>query len=745
MSRTILFKLLLSAALLLPAIGLEAQKPDPVAWETSVESMGEDVYLLRIEARIEAPWHIYDTGPYEGGPNPTTIVFEPNPDAELIGGITEPAPPRRVRDELFGMEIGTYASKAVFTQRVRIQKAGDITLKATVEWMACDEGSCLPPEERTLTFTIREAPAGKTAGGTGATGTERPAQAETKPAPDIRQTTEARGRANEAADGQGPSSQTKISFGDKPSPETDSPTESRTDEAAAAAAAAEPDGQESTLRSATVSAARETGEGSLWAAIVEAMLWGLAALLTPCVFPMIPMTVSFFMKGSENRARGRFRALAYGLCIVGLYTLPITIIIVITNLFGQGTVTADIFNWLATHWVPNVIFFLVFMVFAASFFGAFEITMPSRMVNRSDERADRGGLTGIFFMALTLVLVSFSCTGPIVGSVLIKSTSGEVWAPVFTMLAFSVVFALPFTLFALFPSLLNRLPKGGGWLNSVKVVLGFLELALGRKFLSVADQTYHWRILDREVYLALWIVIFSLLGFYLLGKLRFKHDSEVKTIGVARLLLSVATFSFVVYLIPGMWGAPLKGISGYLPPLETQDFVPAASPATSAVPDKDAFPKPKYSDFLKLPHGLRGFFDLDEAAQYARQVGKPLFVDYTGHGCVNCREMEAKVWSDPQVLRLLRDDFVIVALYSDDKKVLPESEWIATPDGRTLKSIGKINAYLAHKRFGINSQPYYLILGPDERPLVPGRGYNLDVQAFVDFLEEGLLNYRALK
>ena len=392
-----------------------------------------------------------------------------------------------------------------------------------------------------------------------------------------------------------------------------------------------------------------------------------------------------------------------------------------------------------------MIFFLVFMVFAASFFGAFEITMPSRLANRSDERADRGGLTGIFFMALTLVLVSFSCTGPIVGSVLIKSTSGEIWAPVFTMLAFSVVFALPFTLFALFPSLLNRLPKSGGWLNSVKVVLGFLELALGLKFLSVADQTYHWGILDREVYLALWIVIFSLLGFYLLGKLRFKHDSEVKSIGVARLLLSVVTFSFVVYLIPGMWGAPLKGISGYLPPLETQDFVPAVPSPSAAVPDKDAFPKPKHSDFLKLPHGLRGFFDLDEAAQYARQVGKPLFVDYTGHGCVNCREMEAKVWSDPQVLRLLRDNFVIVALYSDDKKVLPESEWIATPDGRTLKSIGKINAYLAHKRFGINSQPYYLILGPDEQPLVPGRGYNLDVQAFVDFLEEGLLNYRALK
>lgn len=740
MSRILPFKLLLSALLLLPAIGLEAQKPDPVAWETSVESMGEDVYLLRIEARIEAPWHIYDTGPYEGGPNPTTISFESNPDAELIGGIAEPAPPRRVRDELFGMEIGTYASKAVFTQRVRLKKTGDITLKATVEWMACDEGSCLPPEERTLTFTIRGASAGQTAGVPGA---EESARTATKPDPDVRQTSEARGNpANETADGQASSSQRETFSDGKPSPKADSPTEDRTDKAEAAASA-EPDGQESALRPAA-SSAQETG-GSLWAAIVEAMLWGLAALLTPCVFPMIPMTVSFFMKGSENRTRGRFRALAYGLCIVGLYTLPITIIIVITNLFGQGTVTADIFNWLATHWIPNVIFFLVFMVFAASFFGAFEITMPSRLVNRSDERADRGGLTGIFFMALTLVLVSFSCTGPIVGSVLIKSTSGEIWAPVFTMLAFSVVFALPFTLFALFPSLLNRLPKSGGWLNSVKVVLGFLELALGLKFLSVADQTYHWGILDREVYLALWIVIFSLLGFYLLGKLRFKHDSEVKSIGVARLLLSVVTFSFVVYLTPGMWGAPLKGISGYLPPLETQDFVPAVPSPSAAVPDKDAFPKPKHSDFLKLPHGLRGFFDLDEAAQYARQVGKPLFVDYTGHGCVNCREMEAKVWSDPQVLRLLRDNFVIVALYSDDKKVLPESEWIATPDGRTLKSIGKINAYLAHKRFGINSQPYYLILGPDERPLVPGRGYNLDVQAFVDFLEEGLLNYRALK
>ena len=480
------------------------------------------------------------------------------------------------------------------------------------------------------------------------------------------------------------------------------------------------------------------------------MLWGLAALLTPCVFPMIPMTVSFFMKGSENRTRGRFRALAYGLCIVGLYTLPITIIIVITNLFGQGTVTADIFNWLATHWIPNVIFFLVFMVFAASFFGAFEITMPSRLVNRSDERADRGGLTGIFFMALTLVLVSFSCTGPIVGSVLIKSTSGEIWAPVFTMLAFSVVFALPFTLFALFPSLLNRLPKSGGWLNSVKVVLGFLELALGLKFLSVADQTYHWGILDREVYLALWIVIFSLLGFYLLGKLRFKHDSEVKSIGVARLLLSVVTFSFVVYLIPGMWGAPLKGLSGYLPPLHTQDFVigkeaPTASGGETRMLLTVEGQKPKHSDFLHLPHGLEGFFDLKEAEAYAAKVGKPLFIDFTGHGCVNCREMEARVWADPQVLDILRNDYVIVALYSDDKKVLPEDEWVTTDTGKVLKSLGKINSYYALKTYGVNAQPYYVLQGRDGKQLVPPRGYDLNVDNFVGFLKSGVEAYNAQK
>ena len=329
--------------------------------------------------------------------------------------------------------------------------------------------------------------------------------------------------------------------------------------------------------------------------------------------------------------------------------------------------TADIFNWLATHWLPNIIFFLVFMVFAASFFGAFEITMPSWMVNKTDSKADTKGIGGIFFLALTLVLVSFSCTGPIVGSVLIKSTSGEFWTPIITMLAFSVAFALPFTLFALFPSVLKKLPKSGGWLNSVKVVIGFIEVALGMKFLSVADQTYHWGLLDREVYLAVWIVVFALLGFYLLGKIKFAHDSDLPYVGVGRLTLAIIVFSFVVYMIPGMWGAPLKALSGYLPPLTTQDFVlgqhTAAVPTGTSASGSHALltvegKQPKYSDFLHLPHGLEGFFDLKEAEAYAAKVGKPLFIDFTGHGCVNCREMEARVWSDPQVLDILRNDYL---------------------------------------------------------------------------------------
>ena len=485
------------------------------------------------------------------------------------------------------------------------------------------------------------------------------------------------------------------------------------------------------------------GEGSLWSLIIEAILWGFAALLTPCVFPMVPMTVSFFMKNSGSAARGRINASLYGLFIVALYTLPIAILIIITRVVGGDAVTADIFNWLATHWLPNILFFVVFMIFAASFFGAFEITLPSALVNKSDAKSDKGGIGGIFFMALTLVLVSFSCTGPIVGSVLIKSTSGEVWSPIITMLAFSTAFALPFTLFAFFPSMLQKLPKSGGWLNSVKVVLGFVEVALGFKFLSVADQVYHWNLLDREVYLAIWIVVFSLLGLYLLGKIKFAHDSEVKHLSVGRLALAIGVFTFVVYMIPGMWGAPLKALSGYLPPLSSQDFViEKYAPATTSGSGEVDINNAKYSDVLHLPHGLKGFFDMKEAEAYAEKVEKPIFIDFTGHGCVNCREMEARVWADPAVQQILRDEYVIVALYTDDKMPLPESDWVTTESGKVLKTLGKVNANYALTRFGVNAQPYYVLQGKGGVVLGEPRGYDLSVEGFVEFLQKGVEEYK---
>ena len=476
-----------------------------------------------------------------------------------------------------------------------------------------------------------------------------------------------------------------------------------------------------------------------WGLVLQAILWGFAMLLTPCVFPMIPMTVSFFLKNSGNAHRGRFHAFMYGLFIVLLYTVPISLIILITWIAGGDSVTADIFNWLATHWLPNILFFIVFMVFAASFFGAFEITLPSSWVNKADGKSDKKGLVGVFFMALTLVLVSFSCTGPIVGTVLIQSTKGQFWMPIVTMFAFSVAFALPFTLFALFPSLLTKL-RSGSWLGSVKVVLGFIEVALGFKFLSVADQTYHWGLLDREVYLAIWIVTFSLLGLYLLGKIRFAHDEKVEHLSVTRLALAIVDFTFVVYMIPGMFGAPLKALSGYLPPISTQDFVLGAVNASSSGNGEDERTVSLYGEKygLHLPLGLDGYFTVEEGLAAAKASGKPVFVDVTGHGCVNCREMEARVWSDPRVLELLSKKFVVVALYVDDKTKLDEADWVHAANGDVYKEIGRANAYIARTRFEVNSQPNYILLDSDGRQLAPARGYNLDVQGFIDFLNVAL-------
>ncbi len=503
------------------------------------------------------------------------------------------------------------------------------------------------------------------------------------------------------------------------------------------------------------SASQNTSNSSLLAIIIEAILWGFAALLTPCVFPMVPMTVSFFMKGSENKTKSKILASTYGISIVALYTLPIAVMIGITYWVGGESIAIDVFNWLSTHWIPNLLFFLIFMAFAASFFGAFEIVLPSSWVNKADSKVDKGGLAGAFFMAVTLVLVSFSCTGPIVSSVIVKSTQGEIWEPIVTMLAFSIAFALPFTLFAFFPSWLNKMPKSGGWLNSVKVVLGFIEVALGFKFLSVADQTYHWGLLDREVYLAIWIVTFALLGLYLLGKLKFSHDSELKYLSVPRLFLSMAVFTFVVYLIPGMFGAPLKALSGYLPPQATLDFdinrivrdnsINLTYSEKNAIQSKEQSfcEKPIYSDFLHLPHGLEGYFDYNQGLACAKVQNKPVFIDFTGHGCVNCREMEARVWADPSVLKILTKEYVVIALYVDDKTNLPESEWVkSTYDGKMKKSIGKKYADLQISRFNINAQPYYCLLDTKGELLVQPLAYNLDVAAFVEFLEQGIKEFK---
>ena len=495
----------------------------------------------------------------------------------------------------------------------------------------------------------------------------------------------------------------------------------------------------------TVSETAPVDKGMVWGLILQAIAWGFAMLLTPCVFPMVPMTVSFFMKGSSSVAAGRFKAGMYGLFIVLIYTLPIALLVLIPLITGGANVTADIFNWISTHWLPNLIFFVIFMVFAASFFGAFEITLPESVVNKTDKGADKKGLAGVFFMALTLVLVSFSCTGPIVGMVLIQATTSNTafWVPIVTMLAFSAAFALPFTVLAFSPSLLKKFRKsGGGWLHSVKVVLGFIEVALGLKFLSVADQTYHWGILDREVYLAIWIVVFTLLGLYLLGKIKFEGDEPVEHISVPRLALVIAVFSFVVYLIPGMWGAPLKALSGYMPPITTQDFVIGQNSGTAQTTNADEVVESKYG--LHLPLGLQGYFTLEEGLEAAKEAGKPVFVDVTGHGCVNCREMESRVWSDPTVYSMLSNDYVIVALYSDDKQKLDKEDWVTDAEtGKVYKDLGRANSYLARTLWNVNAQPNYVLLSPDGEVLVPVRGYDLSIEGFIAFLQSGLDAYKA--
>lgn len=465
--------------------------------------------------------------------------------------------------------------------------------------------------------------------------------------------------------------------------------------------------------------------------MIVAFLAGLTALLTPCVFPMIPMTVSFFTGRKQNKSQSIIKSLFYGFSIIVIYVI---IGAVVAPFMGPETA-----NDLATGWIPNVIFFVVFVAFALSFFGLFEITLPHSWVNKVDRMGDQGGYLGIFFMALTLVLVSFSCTGPIVGSILVESAGGLFLKPILGMFAFSLAFALPFALFAMFPGWLQSLPKSGGWLNAVKVVLGFLELALAFKFLSIADQAYHWHILDREIYLIIWIVIFSMLGFYLLGKIRLKSDSKTEHVSVTRLMLSMVTFSFVLYLIPGLFGAPLKGLAGYLPPLSTHDFNLLSANQKEREPLCE---DPLYADLLHWPHGLNGYFDYEQALACSKAINKPIFVDFTGHGCVNCREMEQRVWSDPAILKRLQEDFVLLALYVDDKTELPESLWYESAyDGKLKKTIGKQNADFQIRAFDNNAQPFYLILDDMGNKLNQEHAYDLNVNNFTKFLDEGLSEF----
>ncbi len=685
----------LAILLILPIFSL-SQILDPIKWNFKIEQSKPEEATLVMIATIDRTWHLYSQDIPKGGPIPTLFTFEKNGNFELLGKVKEPKAIEE-NDPFANMLLKFFTDKAEFRQKIKVLSRKNFMVKGVVNFMACDDRQCIPPSDNDFEFAVKGNP-----------------------------------DALEPAAVQ-------------PASATTAATKSDSVKHALQLSAKADSGAKKIEQAALgkTDADKAADESLLWFFLIS-FLAGLAAIVTPCVFPMIPMTVTFFMHDTTSKRKARLEATVYGLSIIVIYTVIGTLVAV--------TLGANFANFISTHWIPNVLFFLIFMIFAASFLGMFEITLPSWIVNKADKQADKGGFSGAFFMAFTLVLVSFSCTGPIVGAILVKSAGGALVMPIVGMLGFSMAFALPFGLFAFFPSWLSGLPKSGGWLNAVKVVLGFLELALGLKFLSIADQTYHWHILDREVYLAFWIVIFFLMGLYLLGKLKFNHDSDLPYISVPRIILSIFVFSFVVYMIPGMWGAPLKALSGYLPPATYQDFDMNAivqkevagiksgggSGAASTLCDKA-----KFADFLKLPHGLEGYFDYRQALNCAKKQNKPIFIDFTGHGCVNCREMEANVWSDPKVLGRLRENFIVTALYVDDKTELPENEWVISQyDKKVKKTIGKIFADLQITRFKVNSQPYYVLLDTSGNLLTSPRAYNLDIEAFVKFLDTGVGNFK---
>lgn len=665
---------------------IKAQILEPVKWSFKVDRISDKEAELQFVATIDKHWHVYSQIVPPLGPRPTIFTIDKGTEFKLKGKVVEPTPIEEY-DPNFEMKVKYFAMKAVFRQKIIISSPNAFTIKGVLEFMCCDDHQCIPPTEVPFSFKLEAA--------------------------------------------KDPSAFAAVPVANDIPEKKDTTAKAPTDTVVKA--------DVTPAKTAEVSSGFEGKDNSLLWFFLQAFGWGLLAILTPCVFPMIPMTVSYFMKSGS---KGKVQAIVYGLSIVAIY---VVFGVLISVLFG-----ADFGNWLSTHWIPNVLFFIIFVVFAASFFGYFEITVPSWLVNKSVQNEDKGGMMGTIFMALTLVLVSFSCTGPIVGTVVVQAVGGEVIKPVIGMLGFSLAFAIPFTLFAFFPQWLNKMPKSGGWLNSVKVVLGFIELAFALKFLNVPDQTYHWGILDREIYLGFWIVIFTLMGFYLLGKIKFPHDSDYPVVkSFPRLILIIVTFTFVIYLIPGLWGAPLKGISGWLPPSETQDFdinaiVRESGGGGGSAMQGNIAETPKYGNTaLKLPHGLKGYFDYDQALKASKELNKPVFVDFTGHGCTNCREMENRVWSDPEILKRLRENFVLVALYVDDKVIeMPKEEWYTTKEGRTVKLLGKKNTDIQINKYGANAQPYYLILDAEGNKLAPPRAYDLNIEAFTKFLDDGYAEYQ---
>lgn len=685
-------KLLSSILLLLTLSTISfAQKVNPAKWTWSLSKpnpeVGETVDVI-FTVSIQKDWYLYssDFDP-DLGPTVTTIKFTPNDSYETVGSLKAINPSRKFDKEIWNGEYSYFKGKAEFRQTVKILK-DKINIDGVYDSQSCSDvtGMCVPIKGA---FLI-----------------------------------EAQSAAAKKTDDKKPNLDSLKAVEEAAKLKADSAAVVPTDSVVSDSSAVSGD-------ALTASDEEKPEETSLWGFFLLALGGGFVALLTPCVYPLIPMTVSYFTK----QKGGLQKALLYGFFIIAIYVLFGTII---AYAFGQAAP-----NFISTHWIPNMLFFIVFVVFGVSFLGWFEIVLPSSFVNKIDAQSDRGGIGGIFFMAFTLVLVSFSCTGPVAGTILSLGSQGQILRPIIGMFGFGLAFAIPFTLFAIFPNWLQNLPKSGGWMNSVKVILGFLELALALKFLSTADQTYHWHILDREVYLAAWIVIFSLIGLYLLGKIQMPHDSKLDKVSVPRTLLAIAVLTFVVYMIPGMFGAPLKALSGWLPPMETQDFViggESSSVATSSNADPNFPKKVKYDEFLKLPLGLHGFFDYKEAAAYAKQVNKPLFIDFTGHGCVNCRKMEAAVWSNPEVKKRIENDYVLVALYVDDKTELPKSEWYKSKDdGLEKTTIGDQNLDFEITRFNGNAQPYYCLVDPnnDSKTLVKPRAYNENIEEFIKFLEDG--------